>query len=86
MAKILIDVREPSEYNSGHVEGAVNLPLASISKDNKDISGLSTDQEIVVYCRSGGRAGVAQSLLRNAGYANPIENLGPWQNVNCVVA
>ena len=75
MTKIIIDVREPSEYNSGHVEGAVNLPLASISKDNKDISGLSTDQEIVVYCRSGGRAESARSKLLQLGFTNVVNGI-----------
>ena len=75
MTKIIIDVREPSEYNSGHVEGAVNLPLASISKDNKDISGLSSDQEIVVYCRSGGRAESARSKLLQLGFTNVVNGI-----------
>ena len=52
----------------------------------KKVEELKKYDSIVLVCRSGGRAGVAQSLLRNAGYANPIENLGPWQNVNCAVA
>jgi phage shock protein E len=79
MTKIIIDVREPSEYNSGHVEGAVNLPLASISKDNKDISGLSTDQEIVVYCRSGGRAESARSILLQLGFTNVVNGINQDQ-------
>ena len=79
MTKIIIDVREPSEYNSGHVEGAVNLPLASISKDNKDISGLSTDQEIVVYCRSGGRAESARSKLLQLGFTNVVNGINQDQ-------
>jgi phage shock protein E len=79
MAKILIDVREPSEYNSGHVEGAVNLPLASISKDNKDISGLSSDQEIVIYCRSGGRAESARSILLQLGFTNVVNGINQDQ-------
>jgi phage shock protein E len=79
MTKIIIDVREPSEYNSGHVEGAVNLPLASISKDNKDISGLSTDQEIVVYCRSGGRAESARSKLLQLGFTDVVNGINQDQ-------
>jgi phage shock protein E len=79
MTKIIIDVREPSEYNSGHVEGAVNLPLASISKDNKDISGLSPDQEIVVYCRSGGRAENARSKLLQLGFTNVVNGINQDQ-------
>jgi phage shock protein E len=79
MTKIIIDVREPSEYNYGHVEGAVNLPLASISKDNKDISGLSTDQEIVVYCRSGGRAESARSKLLQLGFTDVVNGINQDQ-------
>jgi phage shock protein E len=61
------------------VEGAVNLPLASISKDNKDISGLSSDQEIVVYCRSGGRAESARSILLQLGFTNVVNGINQDQ-------
>ena len=79
MAKILIDVREPDEYNAGHALGALNIPVASISKDNKDISGLSTDQEIVVYCRSGGRAENARSKLLQLGFTNVVNGINQDQ-------
>ncbi len=79
MAKILIDVREPDEYNTGHALGALNIPVASISKDNKDISGLSPDQEIVVYCRSGGRAENARSKLLQLGFTNVVNGINQDQ-------
>jgi rhodanese-related sulfurtransferase len=55
------------------------LPLASISKDNKDISGLSSDQEIVVYCRSGGRAESARSKLLQLGFTDVVNGINQDQ-------
>lgn len=45
---MVIDVRPPSEYEAGHIEGAVNIPLDSLSKR---LDQLPRDQQIVAYCR-----------------------------------
>ena len=45
---MVIDVRPPAEYNAGHIEGAVNIPLESLTQR---LSKLPKDQEIVAYCR-----------------------------------
>ena len=63
----IIDVREPAEFEEGHVEGAVNIPLGDIMKRLDEIP---KDDEVVVYCRSGGRAGVAVQGLGSMGYTN----------------
>lgn len=63
----LLDVREQSEWNEGHVEGAVLIPLGELSSR---ISELPTDQDILIICRSGNRSGQARDLLRNAGMMN----------------
>jgi len=45
---MVIDVRPPTEYDAGHIEGAVNIPLESLTQR---LSKLPKDQEIVAYCR-----------------------------------
>ncbi len=65
----LLDVREPSEYASGHIRGAVNIPVRDISR-NLDKLPENRDQPIVTYCQSGVRSGQAAMYLRVYGYTN----------------
>jgi rhodanese-related sulfurtransferase len=65
---LVVDVRTPEEFAEGHVPGAVNIPLATVG-DNLAAFG-ANDNSIVVYCRSGYRAGKALEVLSNAGYTN----------------
>lgn len=60
---ILIDVREVSEFEEGHIAGAVNIPLGSITSVD-----YSKDKIIIVYCRSGSRSHEAAIKLKNMGY------------------
>lgn len=80
MKTINIDVRTIEEWEyDGHAENCINIPLDRFPEKVNEL--LDYDQ-IVLVCRSGGRAGVAQSLLRNAGYQNEVLNKGPWQALN----
>ncbi len=54
---LLIDVREPDEYQSGHAPEAVNVPLGQIGSVLDELAGQSTD--IAFVCRSGARSGLA---------------------------
>nr|WP_136251856.1 rhodanese-like domain-containing protein [Ningiella ruwaisensis] len=65
---MIVDVRTPEEYAEGHVPGAVNIPLASVSENLEKFG--AKEQEIVVYCRSGRRAGQALNMLADAGFEN----------------
>lgn len=70
----LIDVRTPEEYKEGHIRGSILVPLDSLkSKIEKVVP--QKDSEIIVYCRSGARAGTAQSEIFKMGYTN-VKNLG----------
>lgn len=73
---LLIDVRTPDEFASGHIEGAVNIPVEEISGRLDEIPG---DAPIVVYCRSGNRSAAAARILTDAGYA-PVYDLGGIQD------
>ncbi len=71
---IILDVRTPSEYNSGKIKGAINIPLQSIP-DKAEKFLKDKDQRIFVYCRSGNRSTQASKILVNKGYSNII-NIG----------
>ena len=71
---ILLDVRTPSEYESGHIEGAVLLPLDNITEEASEV--IPDNEKIYyVYCRSGNRSATAEQLLVDMGYKN-IYDLG----------
>lgn len=58
---VLVDVRTPAEFASGHVPGAVNIPLDAVGQTT-ELDGLES-QEIYLICQSGGRSSRAQQLL-----------------------
>jgi rhodanese-related sulfurtransferase len=62
---VLIDVRSESEFASGHLPGATNVPLGSLSAQASELAGRG--KPIVVYCASGMRSAGAKRLLRTAG-------------------
>ena len=62
---IIVDVRTPEEFRSGHFKGAENIPLDKI---RKEIPLLQKKKKVVIlYCRSGSRSGMAKNMLRAAG-------------------
>ena len=69
---ILIDVRTPEEFASGHIPGAVNI---AVDKLAQRLNEVPQDKPVVLYCRSGNRSGQAAQLLDRAGYAQ-IYDLG----------
>jgi phage shock protein E len=70
---MLIDVRTPSEFKSGHIEGAKNIPLNSLSSQMKHVP---KDKPIIVVCQSGSRSASACRQLMNAGYENVVNLAG----------
>lgn len=70
----LIDVRTPAEFAAGHIEGAVNIPVADFEKRLAEIG--DTNTSVVVYCRSGNRTKAAMAALKRAGYKDTFD-LGP---------
>jgi len=64
---IIIDVRTPGEYASGHIDNADNLPLQSLTSH---LSNLDKSASYVVYCRSGNRSGQALAMMKSAGFQN----------------
>lgn len=61
----ILDVREPQEWEAGHISGANLIPLGEIPDRLDEIP---QDQTVVVVCRSGNRSGQATQFLRQSGY------------------
>ena len=70
---ILLDVRSPQEFRSGHIPGSNNIPLRSI--DNVEAVVDNKDTPIFVYCQSGVRSRQAASELQEMGFTR-VKNLG----------
>lgn len=72
---VFLDVRTPEEYAESHISTAENLPYDSIDPDTANKFIPSNDTPVVLYCRSGHRAGIAQDTLQSLGYTN-VKNMG----------
>jgi molybdopterin/thiamine biosynthesis adenylyltransferase/rhodanese-related sulfurtransferase len=68
---VLVDVRESTEWDAGHIPGAKHVPRAYLESRIESTIGADRDQEIVLYCASGQRSALAASTLTDQlGYAN----------------
>lgn len=65
----LIDVRSSQEYEEGHLDGALNIPVYQIDKEIEKFVDNKEDA-IVLYCSSGYRSKEAKDILENLGYEN----------------
>ena len=75
----VIDVREPDEYTSGHVKGAVNIPLGRVMRGASELDDVPKDTDLIVYCRSGVRADVAADALRKQGFTEVTNGINQEQ-------
>lgn len=66
---LLLDVREPDEYASGHIPGSLNYPLSTLQSSLPE-----KGHPLFVYCHSGARSARAASWLKARGY--DVENIG----------
>lgn len=64
---VIIDVRTPEEFNSGHVQGALNIPVES-SDFATQVAALDPTTTYAIYCRSGNRSAVATAQMGTMGY------------------
>jgi phage shock protein E len=77
-AYLLIDVRTPAEYESGHIPTALNIPVDEIG--TRPPAG-DKDALIIVYCRSGNRSAAARKILLDLGYTNIVDfgSVSRWE-------
>lgn len=66
---VLIDVRSEEEFAAGHIPGAVNIPFDELPGRLDELGG-AQEREVIVYCRTGRRAGIAELALEEAGFRN----------------
>ena len=69
---VLLDVRTQSEYNDGHIQNAINIPHDQILKEPQLVSAYK-DSQMVVFCRSGVRAGKVIEMLEGLGFKEIID-------------
>jgi len=75
---LIIDIREPAEYQRGHVPGALQLPRGLlefeihglVQRASMDQNKAPEDQDIVLYCGTGGRSALAAATMIELGYRN----------------
>jgi len=76
---LILDVREPSEYDAGHIPGVKLIPMATVANRLNEIP---KDKPVLVTCRSGNRSGQVTEFLRQQGYTNVHNMTGgiaAWQ-------
>lgn len=74
----IVDVREVEEYETGHIQGAMNVPLSVLEVNG--FSLLKHDEKYIVICRSGNRSITASNILVDHGYdiVNVREGMSSW--------
>ena len=92
----LLDVRTPAEFETAHIPGSHNVPLETLREHRAELLG-HLDEQVVLVCRSGRRAGQAEGALAEAGLPNlrvlhggmlarlPY-NRGPRQDITTILA
>lgn len=77
-AATIVDVRSVGEFRSGHVEGAVNIPLDQLEARLDEFNSFS--KPLILCCASGGRSGMATEFLQSQGFTE-VYNAGGWHQV-----
>ena len=83
---LIVDVREPDEYEDGHIPGAISLPRGLLEfiiwKPVGFPENTDTGKKIFVYCKTGGRAALATKTLQDLGFTNVTHvnmKVGEWE-------
>ena len=79
MNRVIIDVREPQEYEMHHVTDAINIPPSELLSGSNKLADIEKDTEIVLYCVSGSRSNVSSHILRSQGYTNIVNGINAQQ-------
>lgn len=84
----VIDVRTPKEFNSGHIEGAVNIDISKRDVFNNRVDGLDKNRPVLVYCEVGGRSAAAANLLSSKGFVQIVDldgGMAAWRSAGKTV-
>jgi rhodanese-related sulfurtransferase len=74
---LIVDVRSPQEFASGHIDGSVNMPLDTIGSKASFLK--KGGKPVITCCRSGARSGMAAEVLKEAQVE--VYNGGGWDNL-----
>ena len=74
---VIVDVRTPSEFMGGHLEGSINIPLQEVAQRIDEFKDM---KKVILCCASGARSMQATSFLKQNGIN--CENGGSWMKVN----
>ncbi len=78
---IIIDVRTPAEFDSGHIENAINLNYQSETFGD-ELNDLEKDKTYLVYCAVGGRSAYARDMMQGLGFMevyNMLSGINQWK-------
>ncbi len=78
---VIIDVRSPAEFDSGHIENAINLDYQS-ETFRDELNKLDKDKTYLVYCGSGGRSAGALAIMEELGFmeaSNMLGGISQWK-------
>lgn len=70
---LLVDIRNPREWTTKHIQGSVNIPLNHLQER---IAEIPRDRRVAVHCAGGYRSSIAASILHQYGITNLIEMAG----------
>lgn len=82
---LIIDVREPHEFQAGHIANASLIPLGNVEQG---VAGIPKEQEIILVCRSGNRSEQAYQRLTALGYTNLKNMTGgmlSWERIGAPI-
>jgi len=77
---VIIDVRTPEEFNSGHVQGALNIPVEA-PDFAAQVTALDTSATYAIYCRSGNRSAVATAEMGAMGFMHVYDLEGGFTDL-----
>jgi len=84
---LVLDVREPGEYNTGHIAGAKHIPVAALKSRLSEVEKWK-DKPVLVHCASGNRSQGAASTLKAAGFTEVFNlqgGMSAWQQAGMPV-
>lgn len=76
----LVDVRTPGEYNSGHIDDAINFDLSRQTTFMEQINTLDKNQPVYLYCAVGSRSAYAAKILEREGFTKIFDYSGGYMD------
>jgi rhodanese-related sulfurtransferase len=74
---VILDVRTPQEFSTGHIKGSINIPVDQVKGVISDLK--KRNKPVITCCRSGARSGMAKSVLGAA--VLEVYNGGSWNSL-----